>query len=325
MRLTHGVVTKGSREVSRGQCSWDCRAGRDCPERRLTRSRREPVLKSVPRYGSTVAAMRVGEVAERAGRQRRDAPLLRAPRPAARPDRAPSGHRDYDEETVRFVRAIKEAQAVGFTLAEIDEYLRAARAAGPASEKLRIRAAAKIDEIDGRIARAAPHARRARAGRRLRVRLARPLHLRRRLPRAPRRATPARALAAPRHERRERRQHAAPDRRSAARCSRGRTCCTKARCRRGAAARAAAGPRALPRRVRLGQRGGRSARRSSGATASSSTRSRRAHVVLWFEHDLYDQLQLIDALALAHPRSASPGADRDRLVPASRRSPGSAS
>ncbi|HEU5319134.1 MAG TPA: MerR family transcriptional regulator [Chloroflexota bacterium] len=34
------------------------------------------------------------------------------------PDRAPSGHRRYGEETVRFLRAIKEAQAVGFTLAE---------------------------------------------------------------------------------------------------------------------------------------------------------------------------------------------------------------
>jgi len=31
------------------------------------------------------------------------------------PDRSPSGHRRYDEETVRFLRAIKEAQAVGFT------------------------------------------------------------------------------------------------------------------------------------------------------------------------------------------------------------------
>jgi len=30
------------------------------------------------------------------------------------------------------------------------------------------------------------------------------------------------------------------------------------------------------------------------------------HVVLWFEHDLYDQLQLIDALALADERGVSP-------------------
>ena len=29
-------------------------------------------------------------------------------------------------------------------------------------------------------------------------------------------------------------------------------------------------------------------------------------VVLWFEHDLYDQLQLLDALALAHEAGGSP-------------------
>jgi hypothetical protein len=30
------------------------------------------------------------------------------------------------------------------------------------------------------------------------------------------------------------------------------------------------------------------------------------HVVLWFEHDLYDQLQLVDILALAHDHDATP-------------------
>jgi DNA-binding transcriptional MerR regulator len=68
------------------------------------------------------------------------------------PDRTPSGHRRYDEETVRFLGAIKEAQAVGFTLAEIAEYLRAARRSAAPSEALRVRMAAKIDQIDGRIA-----------------------------------------------------------------------------------------------------------------------------------------------------------------------------
>ena len=53
------------------------------------------------------------------------------------PERAPSGHRRYDEETVRFLRAIKEAQAVGFTLAEIAEYLRAARRSTAPSATLR--------------------------------------------------------------------------------------------------------------------------------------------------------------------------------------------
>src|SRR5215831_13577388 len=96
--------------------------------------------------------MRVSEVAERAGvnvetlRYYERRGLLPAP------DRTPSGHRRYDEETVRFLGAIKEAQAVGFTLAEIAEYLRAARRSSAPSEALRVRMAAKIDQIDGRIA-----------------------------------------------------------------------------------------------------------------------------------------------------------------------------
>jgi DNA-binding transcriptional MerR regulator len=96
--------------------------------------------------------MRVGEVAARAGvnvetlRYYERRGLLPAP------DRLPSGHRRYDEETVRFLRAIKEAQAVGFTLSEIEEYLRAARSSAAPSEALRVRTAAKIDEIDSRIA-----------------------------------------------------------------------------------------------------------------------------------------------------------------------------
>ena len=96
--------------------------------------------------------MRVGEVASRAGvnvetlRYYERRGLLPAPQ------REPSGHRRYDEETVRFLRAIKEAQAVGFTLTEIADYLRAARRSHSPSQALRIRMAAKIDEIDSRIA-----------------------------------------------------------------------------------------------------------------------------------------------------------------------------
>jgi redox-sensitive transcriptional activator SoxR len=96
--------------------------------------------------------VRVGEVAERAGvnvetlRYYERRGLLPAP------ERTPSGHRRYDEETVRFLGAIKEAQAVGFTLGEIAEFLRASRRSGAPSDALRVRMASKIDQIDGRIA-----------------------------------------------------------------------------------------------------------------------------------------------------------------------------
>jgi hypothetical protein len=66
----------------------------------------------------------------------------------------PGGHRRYDEETVRFLCAVKEAQAAGFTLAEIEDYLTVVRRGRmPASQALRVRAAAKIGQIDARIAR----------------------------------------------------------------------------------------------------------------------------------------------------------------------------
>ncbi|HYA08785.1 MAG TPA: MerR family transcriptional regulator, partial [Gaiellaceae bacterium] len=96
--------------------------------------------------------MRVGEVAARAGVNVETLRYYERRKLLPEPEREPSGHRRYDEETVRFLRAIKEAQALGFTLAEIDEYLRAARRSASPSETFRVRVAAKIDEIDSRIA-----------------------------------------------------------------------------------------------------------------------------------------------------------------------------
>ena len=56
------------------------------------------------------------------------------------PPRSAGGHRRYDEDAVRFLRAIKDAQAIGFTLAEIEEYLRAVkRGRVPAPEAMRMR------------------------------------------------------------------------------------------------------------------------------------------------------------------------------------------
>src|SRR5262245_50206390 len=94
--------------------------------------------------------MRVGEVAARAGVNVETLRYYERRGLLPEPDRSPSGHRRYDEETVRFLRAIKEAQALGFTLAEIAEYL-GSRGTRSTSEALRVRMAAKIDEIDARI------------------------------------------------------------------------------------------------------------------------------------------------------------------------------
>ena len=64
-----------------------------------------------------------------------------------------SGYREYDGETVRVVLFIKRAQALGFTLAEVEELVRLRERAwtGDAPRVLRGAAASKIANIDRRI------------------------------------------------------------------------------------------------------------------------------------------------------------------------------
>ena len=249
--------------------------------------------------------MRVGEVAERAGvnvetlRYYERRGLLPAP------ERTPSGHRRYDEETVRFLGAIKEAQAVGFTLAEIAEYLRAARRAGAPSEALRVRMAAKIDQIDARIA----------ALRRMRDELARVVGC---ACVSLDRCTCGAAYLA-------RRGGTPTARPSLLHITNGESAGNTLR--QTALGGAVLpwqdalheGPvPALPRQdlLRIRARfladcgwGDRQA-----PLASLERRDRQLldalrdnlQVVLWFEHDLYDQLQLLDVLALAHTEQAAP-------------------
>jgi redox-sensitive transcriptional activator SoxR len=249
--------------------------------------------------------MRVGEVAERAGVNIETLRYYERRGLLPVPERTPSGHRRYDEETVRFVGAIKDAQAVGFTLAEIAEYLRASRRPGVPSEALRVRMAAKIDQIDGRIA----------ALRHMRDELARIVgcacasldH-----------CTCGAAYLA--------RRGATPTARpSLLHITNGESAGNTLR--QTALGGAVLpwqdalheGPvPALPRQKLLRTR----ARFLAGcgwgseqALLSSLERRDRQllealrdnlEVVLWFEHDLYDQLQLLDALALAHTEDAAP-------------------
>ena len=61
-----------------------------------------------------------------------------------------SGQREYDDSAVRRVRAIKAAQQLGFTLAEIQELFDLS-AHRRGTDELHSRALAKIAEIDERI------------------------------------------------------------------------------------------------------------------------------------------------------------------------------
>lgn len=68
------------------------------------------------------------------------------------PPRTPSGYRQYDEESVRRVRFIKEAQALGFTLDEIGELLALRVDADTTCQQVRRRAEAKVSQIQAKIA-----------------------------------------------------------------------------------------------------------------------------------------------------------------------------
>jgi DNA-binding transcriptional MerR regulator len=95
--------------------------------------------------------MRIGEVARRAGVNVETLRYYERRGLIEEPARGTNGHREYDEETVRFVKAVKAAQQLGFTLDEIAEHARLT-SGGRAHEAVRTRVAQKIDEVDARIA-----------------------------------------------------------------------------------------------------------------------------------------------------------------------------
>ena len=71
--------------------------------------------------------MRAGEAARRAGVSVETLRYYERRGLLPEPARMPGGHRRYDEDAIRFLRAIKDTQALGFTLAEIEDYLRVVR------------------------------------------------------------------------------------------------------------------------------------------------------------------------------------------------------
>jgi DNA-binding transcriptional MerR regulator len=97
--------------------------------------------------------MRIGEVASAAGVSVETLRYYERRGLLPEPARSMGGHRDYAPDAVRFVRAVKEAQSLGLSLAEIEECLRLTRRTPDgAVEAVRSRLRAKLDEIDERIA-----------------------------------------------------------------------------------------------------------------------------------------------------------------------------
>ena len=248
--------------------------------------------------------MRVGEAAERAGVNVETLRYYERRGLLPEPKREPSGHRRYDEETVRFLRAIKEAQAVGFTLAEIKDYLRASRHSGSPSEALRVRMAAKIDEIDSRIA----------GLQRMRDELARVVgcacdSLDRCTCGAAYLARRGRDVEAPAVLHVTNGESAGNTLRQT---TLGGAVLPWQDVLHEGPVPAVSRPKLLRLRAAFLSECGWGSRRA--ILSSLERRDRRlvealrdgVHVVLWFEHDLYDQLQLLDVLALAHEVRATP-------------------
>jgi DNA-binding transcriptional MerR regulator len=67
--------------------------------------------------------------------------------------RRPSGYREYSPDAVRLVRFIRRAQALGFTLAEVEDLVQMRERAwvGDGPQQLRKAADAKVTDIDRRV------------------------------------------------------------------------------------------------------------------------------------------------------------------------------
>jgi DNA-binding transcriptional MerR regulator len=96
--------------------------------------------------------VRIGEVAEQAGVNVETLRYYERRGLLPEPVRTPGGHREYGDDAVRFVRAVKEAQTLGFTLAEIEEYMALARREpSAAGETSREQLEGKLAELDERL------------------------------------------------------------------------------------------------------------------------------------------------------------------------------
>lgn len=97
-------------------------------------------------------AVKIGEVAERAGVSTDTVRFYerRGVLPAAQ--RRPSGYRIFDESTVERIETAKALQNLGFSLDEVVDALRAHDAGDATCESERWRVEAVIDRIDAKIA-----------------------------------------------------------------------------------------------------------------------------------------------------------------------------
>jgi MerR family transcriptional regulator, mercuric resistance operon regulatory protein len=98
--------------------------------------------------------LRSGQVAHAAGLNQQTLRYYERRGLLAEPDRTPGGHRLYPAETVTVLRVIKAAQRLGFSLDEVADLLETGRHQhrNRPDSGLRQRAAAKLAEVEAKIA-----------------------------------------------------------------------------------------------------------------------------------------------------------------------------
>jgi len=93
----------------------------------------------------------ISEVATRAGVNRETLRYYERRGILVAPRRSRAGYRQYPEDAVRLIRFIKRAQELGFTLEQVEELLTLRRTTARDRTKVRLLAAAKLEEIEEKI------------------------------------------------------------------------------------------------------------------------------------------------------------------------------
>lgn len=96
--------------------------------------------------------LRSGELAEAAGVNPQTLRYYERRGLLAEPARSPGGHRMYPAEAVTVLRVIKTAQRLGFTLDEVADLVDLGTRRRHRDTSLQRRAAAKLSEVESRIA-----------------------------------------------------------------------------------------------------------------------------------------------------------------------------
>jgi DNA-binding transcriptional MerR regulator len=99
-----------------------------------------------------IGAVRIGELARRAGTSARTLRFYEQAGLLPAPLRTPSGYRDYDDAAVDRLAFVRAAQAAGLTLAEIREVVAVREAQGPPCAHVVGLLDRHADELDARIA-----------------------------------------------------------------------------------------------------------------------------------------------------------------------------